>query len=187
MLGATEAAGEAGATGLAALGIDPISLLVYVVNFGVLLAILYFVGYKRILGMMDLRSQRIRESLEEADRVRQEAQERQAAMQRTLDEGRQESQQVLADAREMAERYRQEQAERARQDAERLLERAREEIQRERDAALEQVRQEFAFLAVTAAERIIHRSIDAQTHQDLIDEVLQEGDSLRDAGRRTGG
>ncbi|MCH7608940.1 MAG: hypothetical protein IIC94_10325, partial [Chloroflexi bacterium] len=47
----------------------------------------------------------------------------------------------------------------------------------ERDAALEQVRAEFAGLAVTAAERIIHRSLDADAHRDLIDEVLAERES----------
>ena len=182
MFGAPLLAEEAGATGIAALGVDLTSLLIYVFNFGVLLLILYFVGYKRILGMMDQRSSRIRESLEEADRVRQEAQERQAQMQQTLDEGRQEGQRVLTEAREMAERYRQEEAERARQEAERLLERARVEIQQERDVAVDQVRQEFASLAVTAAERIIHRSVDAQAHQDLIDEVLQEADNLPRSG-----
>ena len=182
MLGAPQLAQEAGASGIGALGVDPVSLLVYGVNFAVLLAILYLVAYKPILGMLDQRAKRIRESLEEADRVRQEAQQRQTEMQRTLDEGRQASQQVLAEARQMAERFRQEELERARRDAERLVERARADIQQERDVAVDQVRREFGMLAVTAAERIIHRSVDAQVHQDLIDQVLRESDSLGKAG-----
>ena len=169
-------------SGIAALGVDLTSLAVYLVNFTLLLLILYFVGYKRILGMMDQRTKRIRDSLDEADRVRQEALERQAEMQRDLDSGRQEGQRVLAEAREMAERFRQEETERAKAEAEALLERARCEIQRERDTAVDQVRQEFASLAVTAAERIIRRSVDAQLHQDLIDDVLEERDSLSSSG-----
>ena len=92
------------ATGLAALGVDLTSLIVYVVNFGILLIILYLVGYKRILGIMDQRSQRIKDSLEEADRVRQDSQDRQAEVQRALDEGRQESLRLLAETRDVAER-----------------------------------------------------------------------------------
>lgn len=161
-------------SGIGALGVDLGSLIVYLVNFGVLLAILYFFAYKRILGMLDERSSRIRESLDEAERVRNDSEERQAEMQRTFAEGRQESQRLLAEAREMAESYRQEQAAQAQAEAERFKEGAREDIRRERDAALEDVRQQFASLAVTAAERIIHRTIDSQAHQDLIDEVLAE-------------
>ena len=167
--------------GIGALGIDLTTLLVYVVNFGVLVLLLYFFAYRRILGVLDQRSERIRGSLEEADRVRREAQEQQASMQRALDEGRQEGQRVLAEARTAAERYREQQAAQARVEAEAILDRARQEIRHERDAAIEQVRGAFAGLAVTAAERIIHRSLDADAHRDLIDEVLAESDSL---GRR---
>lgn len=168
-------------TGIGALGIDLTSLLVYLVNFAVLVVVLYFFAYKRILGMLDARSTRIQESLAEAERVRRESQEQQESMQRALDEGRQEGQRVLAEAREAAERYREQQAEQARGEAQQMLDRAREDIRQERDAALEQVRAEFASLAVTAAERIIHRSLDADVHRDLIDEVLAEGESR---GRR---
>ena len=167
------------ASGIGALGVDLGSLIVYLVNFGVLLLILYFFAYKRILGALDSRSNRIRESLDEADRVRRESEERQAEMRRTFDESRQESQRLLADAREMAERYREEQAAQARSEAERFMEGARQEIRRERDAALEDVRRQFASLAVTAAERIIHRSIDSGAHQDLIDEVLAQKDTFQ--------
>jgi len=170
------------ASGIGALGIDPQTLFVYLLNFAVLAVILYFFAYKKILGVLDERSNRIKDSLEEADRVRMQAQEQTAEMQRTLDEGRQAGQQVLQEAREAAERYREAQQAIARTQAEELLERARAEIGTERDAALEQVRAQFAGLAVTAAERIIHRSLDESTHRDLIDEVLAEGETLRGQG-----
>ena len=103
-------------------------------------------------------------------------------MQAALDEGRQEGQRVLQDARVAAERYREDQQTQARAQAEEMLVRARAEIQTERDAAIEQVRAEFAGLAVTAAERIINRSLDADTHRDLIDEVLADDATFRGRG-----
>ena len=90
------------ASGIGALGIDPQAMFVYLLNFAVLAVILYFFAYKKILGVLDDRSNRIRESLEEADRVRVQAQEQTEQMQRTLDEGRQAGQQVLQEAREAA-------------------------------------------------------------------------------------
>lgn len=170
------------AEGIGALGIDWQSLLVYVINFGVLAVILYFFAYKRIIGVLDARSQRIKDSLEEADRVRREAQEQQALLQQQLDQGRQEGQRILQEAREAAERYRAEQQAAARAQAEEILERARVEIRAERDAALEQVRAQFSVLAVTAAERIIRRSLDPATHRDLIDQVLADSGAIRGQG-----
>ena len=69
--------------------------------------------------------------------------------------------------------------ERARNEAENFVERARADIQRERDVVIEEVRASFGDLAMTAAERVVRRSLDRQAHEDLIAQVLEEGESLR--------
>ncbi len=163
---------------MADLGFHWPSLVVYLVNFVVLLGILYAVGYKPILRMLDQRSERIRESVETVERVRQEAATQQEALEKRLDEGRQEGQALLAQAREMAERYREEEREKARQEAEAFITRAREDIQRERDEAIDQVRRHFAELAILAAERVIERSLDESAHRDIIEKVLEESPGI---------
>ncbi len=163
---------------LAKLGFHIPSLIAYLINFIILLTILYFVGYKRILGMLDQRSERIRESVETVERVRQEAAQQQAELEKRLDEGRQEGQNLLAQAREMAERYREEEREKARQEAEAFVARARADIQRERDEAIDGVRRHFAELAILAAEQVIERSLDESAHRDIIEKVLEESPSI---------
>ena len=159
---------------MADLGFHIPSLIAYLVNFVILLAVLYAVGYKPILRMLDQRSERIRESVETVERVRQEAATQQAEMEKRLEEGRQEGQALLAQAREMADRYREEERGKARQEAEAFIARARADIQRERDEAIDQVRRHFAELAILAAERVIERSLDANAHRDIIEKVLVE-------------
>ncbi len=156
------------------LGVNLPTLIVYVVNFAILLGVLYVFAYKPLLRAMDQRSERIRESLAAADRAQAEAASSQADIQEQLNEARREGQRMLDQAREAAERYREEEMARARQEAEAFVERARADIGRERDAAMEEVRGGFADLAITAAERVIRRSVDRQAHQDLIDQVLDE-------------
>jgi F-type H+-transporting ATPase subunit b len=160
------------------LGLHVPSLIIYLVNFGLLLTLLYLFAYKPILRLMDQRADRIKESLEAADRAREEASASQADTQRQLNEARVEGQRLIDQAREVAERYRTEEAERARQEAEAFVARAREDIQRERDAAVQEVRSHFADLAITAAERVIERSLDRSAHSDLIASVLEEGEQL---------
>ena len=154
------------------------SLVVYLVNFSILLVILYMVGYKPILRMLDQRSAGIRESVETVERVRQEAADQHAEMEKRLDEGRQEGQALLAQAREMADRYREEERGKARQEAEAFVARARDDIQRERDDAIDQVRRHFAELAILAAEQVIGRSLDESAHRDIIEKVLEESPSI---------
>ena len=165
------------------LGINLPSLIAYLVNFAILLGILYLLAYKPIIRLLDQRADRIRESLAAADQARQEATSAREAIDEQINEARREGQRLLDQAREAAERFRTEEMDRARSDAEAFVERAHSDIQRERDAAIQEVRANFADLAITAAERVIRRSLDRQTHQELISQVLEEGGSASVSGR----
>ena len=161
------------------LGVHLPSLLIYLVNFLLVLGLLFAFAYKPILRLMDQRADRIRESLEASERAREEAASSQQAVEDQLVEARRESQRIMDQAREASERFRAEEMERARGEAEAFVARAQADIQRERDAAIEEVRANFGELAITAAERVVRRSLDRQAHEDLIAQVLEEGESLR--------
>ena len=162
--------------GITDLGINGPSLIAYLINFILLLGILTLFAYKPLLRVLDQRSERIRESLEAADRAREEAASSQQVIEEQLNEARREGQRLLEQAREAAARFQEEQMDQARRDAETFVERARSDIQRERDAAVQEVRANFGDLAITAAERVIRRSLDRQAHEELISQVLEEGE-----------
>ena len=163
---------------MADLGFHWQSLVVYLVNFTILLAILYAVGYKPIMRSLNQRSEGIRDSLEQTERLQKESADLQAEMERQLQQARRQGQTAIEEARVAADRFREEERQRAQQEASSFLERARVDIQRERDNAVDEVRQQFADLAITAAERVIRRSLDGDAHRDLIDQVLEESEQI---------
>ena len=61
------------------LGINLPSLIAYLVNFVILLGILYVFAFKPLLRSLDQRSERIRDSLAAADQAREEAANSQTA------------------------------------------------------------------------------------------------------------
>ena len=156
------------------LGINLPGLVAQLINFTVLLVVLRLFLYKPILGMLDQRSQRIRESLATADEVKEKADEAEREVQRKLDEARQEGQGIIAQAQQIANRVQEEGRQQAEADAQTLLERARSEIQLERDSAIAHLRREFADLTIAAAEKVIGQSLDKQAHQRLIDQALTD-------------
>ncbi len=158
------------------LGLNVPSLISYLINYVVLLILLGALAYRPLLNALDSRVESIRESLAAADRAREEAATSRSAIEEELNEARREGQRLLDQAREAADRFREEEMGRARQAAEEFSERAQADIARERDAAINEVRAAFGDLAISAAERIIRRSVDRQAHQDLIDQVLAEGE-----------
>ena len=81
------------------LGFHIPSLITYGVNFLILLAILYAVGFKPILNMLNNRAETIRESLETADKVREEAARNREELEGQMAESRAQGQQLMAEAR----------------------------------------------------------------------------------------
>ena len=158
-----------------ALGINLPGLLTHLIRFVILVALLSFLLYKPLLRVLDERSERIRDSLEASQRAQEEAARSQEEMQEQLESARAEGQQMIAQAREVADRFREEELARAREEIAAERSRAEANIQRERDAAIEDLRREFAGLAVVAAERVIRRSLDDSDHSTLIEQVLDEG------------
>ena len=158
-----------------ALGINIPGLVTQILGFLILFGILYMLLYKPILRMLDQRSVRIRESLEAAQRAQEGAAESQQLIQNQLDEARAEGQQLIAQAREVAERFREDEQSKTRIEIEGERNRAQAAIANERDAAIEDLRREFAGLAISAAERVIERSLDESAHEDLINQVLEQG------------
>ena len=89
-----------------ALGINLSGLITQLVSFVVLFAVLSRLLYKPVLGALDRRSARIRESLEAAEKAREESAHSQEEMQQQLEAARAEGQQLISQARELADRFR---------------------------------------------------------------------------------
>lgn len=165
--------------GIGELGINIQSLIAQIVNFVILLLVLGLVAYKPVLRMLDERSRRIKESLEEAEVVKQQAAAAQDETKQRIAEATREGQEVVSRALKAGEELRVKVKAEAQVEAEAMLSRARVEISRERDDAIDNVRREFADLTVVAAEKVIDRSLDKKAHREVIEEVLAKSDTLK--------
>jgi F-type H+-transporting ATPase subunit b len=157
------------------LGINLGSLVAFIINFLILLVLLIFVAYKPIVRMLDQRSAKIKEGMDEAERIKQESARAEETVKAQIEAGRKEGQAIVAQASQMAERVKEEARAEARREAEALIAKARVEIERERQEGFDQLRREFVDLAILAAEKVINQSLDKKAHQQLIEGVLEEG------------
>ncbi len=156
------------------IGINGPSLITFVINFIILFGLLSIVAYKPIMKMLQERQAKIRESMEQAEKIRQDAARSEEEIKAHLETARKEGQNVIAQAVQIGEKLKEEAKEGARQEAETLIARAQSEIQRERDKSIEELRAEFADIAILAAEKVINETLDKKKHRKIIDEVLKE-------------
>jgi F-type H+-transporting ATPase subunit b len=170
--------------GIDALGFNLPALIAQLINFGLLLIIFRLILYKPLLKMLDERKQRIQEGLEASDEAKRRLSQTEQEVAKELEKARQQGQEQIVQAQQIAARIQEEARQGARAEAELLLERARTEIGLERDSAIASLRREFADLTITAAERVIKEELDPTKHRRLIEEVLTEAPVAgRDGGR----
>ena len=165
--------------GLADLGINLPVLVAQIINVAILLGLLYLVAYKPIMRVLDERSRKVKESMEQADAIKEQAAHAEEEVKKQLETAGREGQERIVQAVQVGEEVKQKAQQEARQEAETLIARARTEIQRERDEAIDELRREFADLTILAAGKVIDRSMDKKAHRQLIDKVLKESTTLK--------
>ena len=144
-----------------------------------LLSLLYFGIHKKIAGALDARADAIRNELDQARRLREEAQALLASYQRKQKEAEAQAEEIVKQARSDAENM----ASQARKDlAERLERRAAQaeaKIANAEGQALGEVKAKAADLAMDAAENILRTKMSAAEKSKFIqDGIKQMGATL---------
>jgi F-type H+-transporting ATPase subunit b len=167
---------------LEALGINLYVLIAQIVNVAILFLVLRSLLFKRFLGMVEERKQRIQDGLQEAQRAQEKATRAEAIYQERMEQIEREREAIIAQAREQAEQLRAEivsQArEEAREEARLVMAREREAFEAERREALTDVHDQIAGLIMAATRRVVEEGIDEQLQHRLIDHFLRETGTL---------
>ena len=150
------------------------TLLFQMLNFAVLLVLLYGLLWEPVLKFLDERREGIRTDLETARRNRDESARHSDEAARALGDARRERMRIRELADHEAEEIRQEILKQAREEAERLLENARQEIAGEVENARASLRAEVADLSVTIASQILEREVNQADQEALVQELLRE-------------
>jgi F-type H+-transporting ATPase subunit b len=144
-----------------------------VVTFVILAGLLGRFAWKPLLTVLEERERTIRESIEQAQKARAEADETLRRNQEILSSARRETAAIIEQGKREAEALKGEIVAQARQEAQAIAEQGRQQLQYEQKQALEQLRRQVADLAIQAAERIISRSLDDAKQRELVDEYVR--------------
>jgi len=161
------------------LGMNWHGLLSQFISFGILLVVLLVLAYKPITKMLDERSKKVKDSMEQAELIKQQTAKTEQMVQEQLAQARRQGQDLVAQAAQIGERLREEARQQARQDAEAIVARARTEIRTEREETIAKLREEFVEIAIQAAEKVINKALDKETHRQLIQKTLEESTELK--------
>lgn len=156
------------------LGIKPLSLLAQIVNFGILLLILWRFLYKPMLKVLRDRRNRIEKSLKDAQQIEQDLESSRAKAQQIVVSANERASKVVASVEQEAEAKRIEKLRAAEAEATQIFKRTEESLKEERKRIKRELQAETLTLVTQATERVVAQGIDPKTQKRLIDEALKE-------------
>jgi F-type H+-transporting ATPase subunit b len=151
--------------------------------FGITLYLLSKLAFPRIAEALDRRRLAIEESIDSANRAKQEADELLDEYRARLREAREQAEDIVVRARKAADNLADETKAAASRQREELLAAARRDIEHETRRALDELRKEVADMTIIATEKITRKSLDPEDHRQLIEEALGEVDFSALAGK----
>jgi F-type H+-transporting ATPase subunit b len=157
-----------------AFGVDVLKLAFQIINFLLILYLLNRFLFKRVLGLLDERGERISKGLEDAEAAARDRELARAEREAALDEARKEAQTMIARATKIAEDSQAEIVAAARAEAEKVAAKASEQITAEKQRAIAELRSQVADLALEAAGRLVRSEMNATTQRRLVEEFLAE-------------
>jgi F-type H+-transporting ATPase subunit b len=143
-------------------------------------AITFFVLRRYAFGpiqkVIDDRRERIRLSIEEADRAREEARHLLEEHRKLVGKAKTEAEGILAEARRIADAQRERVREETEADRQRRLDETKRQIEAETQRALDQIRAEVAELTLIATSKVTGKVLDRDDHRKLIEDAIGDLD-----------
>lgn len=152
--------------------IDPGLMFWTAVTFFLVLLVLGRYTWKPIIKTLQEREEKIKNSLDQADRARRESEALMEKNNAILARAELEAQQIMKKAQESAERLKAEIFKEATAKAAEFRNAAIQEIEREKTAALIALQKEVADIAVTAAGKIINAALNPEQHKKIVDDFI---------------
>lgn len=157
-----------------ALGVDPLTIIVYVVNFGLVLFVLQRFAFKPVREMLEKRQQEIAEGLSAASKANEEAAQQRAEFEKQLAQERAAAQAEAQKAAEATEKMRQEILDAARKEAKEIREKAREEAEQERQQVMADLRKQAAELSMQMTRKVVGEAVSEDAQHQLVNQFLAD-------------
>jgi F-type H+-transporting ATPase subunit b len=147
-----------------------------IVCFGLTFLILKRYAFGAIQKAIDERRERIRRSLEEAEKARTEARKLLEEHRALIGQARGQAEDILSDARKVADSMARRMKDETEADRQRRLEETRRQIDAETQRALQQIRAEVAELTLVATTKVTGKVLEDDDHKRLVEDAIRDLD-----------
>lgn len=159
--------------------IDQTLLIAQSINFILLIAMLYKLLYKPVRTFMDNRTAEIEQQIENAKKNQEAAEALRFELEEQTKDSRNQARQFLDEATKRAQDMQAQMMAEAKKDADAIIRRAQEVAALEKEKAWADLKNQVGELSLLLASKVIIESLDQSKHQHLIDQTVNQLDSVR--------
>jgi F-type H+-transporting ATPase subunit b len=164
---------------LSQFGVNPLAFLSQLVSFAIVFLILWKWGFPVIIRTLEKRQAVIREGIENAEKARHDLAEATARAEQVLQEARIQAQETIAQATRVAEREANRIQEEAHARAAQIEQQQVARIQQEAARARAELSRLVVNLSISAAEKVISKSVDSSDNRRLVEEFVQASEARK--------
>ena len=154
------------------------TLVVQLINTGILFLLLSKFLFKPVKAMIDSREAEVSKMYEDASAAKEQADRLQAEHAASISGAKEEANQIVKDAQKRAQMRSDEILTDAQTKASAMMTKAEEEIAREKKKAVNEIKDEISDLAVMIATKVVGKDLNTQDHEQLIQEFIDGAGDL---------
>ncbi len=154
--------------------LDPGLFIWTILTFLLLFGVLAKFAWKPLLQYLESREDTIRQSLDDAERAKEELERLTSEGDAIVAKARSEAQSILTEGKNASQKIKEDTIRETKEQASKLLKKAEEDIRAEKNKAISEIKHEVADLSISVAEKLIKKNLSADENRALIDESLKE-------------
>jgi F-type H+-transporting ATPase subunit b len=156
------------------LGIEWVKLIAQLINFSLVLLVLWKLAYQPVFAMLETRRKKIADGLADAEKSKLQLARTEADRQKTLAEAAEQANKIIAEARAAAVRVTEQETQKAIAAAEQIIAKAREAAIQERATTLAELRREVGRLVVQTTATVTGKVLTLDDQRRLADETQRQ-------------
>lgn len=156
------------------LRLDPGMAIWTWIVFFILLFLLGKFAWRPILKSLDEREEKIKKSLDDADKATLALEEATERQNRIIEKAEKEAMAIVGKSREVAQNVASEIEEKSKVEAQRMVESAKNAISAEKEQAIAELRKDAAEIVIQASSKLIAKNLDDEKNRELVNGYINE-------------
>lgn len=153
--------------------IDYKILIAQIVNFGIVLFVLYKFAYHPLLKVMNDRTSKIEKGLKDAEEAGKKLQQTEEKEKEVLADAKREAQSIIESAEKTAIKNKEELLEEAKKKSEEIVSNTQKQLEEEKRKMIQEIKSEVADLVVAATGKVIDEKMDNKKDKEIIEKAIK--------------